>query len=343
MKRPQPYRTGPSRVLGTLLAALALAITVGPGTVSAAGNRALEILRKAVMAQGGTTYSSVGVTTYVGGPRPKADTQIVYRKTGGKERIKVQDASGRPVWLRVSDGTTAWEHHLVSGGVFRRAQPPVDRLRQRELFNLQMLGANFDVRLVGTETVADRQAYHIWIGDSLPQPHTVREVWIDQSKYVELRTRSYDPQGRLMHSVALDRINFAPTFTADTFVFTPPAGAKVHAITPPRFVGPLDSAARQAGFAALPPPSVPRRFGLYRDMVAVRDMGGVTVLWFQYTDGIRQFSVFQRKIAPGGKQPPPGHGWARTVRSGDYHFTIVGQLLPMEFDMIAAGYGTSQR
>jgi len=332
-----------SRALAVPVTSLVVTVVVAPATLLAASDTALGILRRATAAQGDVTYSSVGSVTQSGGPYANTSTQTVLRKAGGKERIKVQDAKGTLVWVRVCDGQTAWEYHPGSGAIFARTQPPIERLRKRDLFGLEMLGANYCVSLLGTETVAGRGAYHIRIHDPTPPAHMVREVWIDQSKHVELKARSYDPFGRLVHTVALERVNFAPSFTPDTFAFEPPAGLKVHTIPKPRFVGPVDAAARQAGFAAVLPPRVPPRFGFYRDLANVHDMRGVTVLWFQYTDGVRQFSVFERKIPPGGKEPPPAAGWARTVRVGQYHFTIVGQLSPWEFETIAAGYRALQR
>lgn len=326
-----------------LAAPLTLSLATSPTTVTAAGNKALDVLRKAALAQGEVTYSSVGTVAMREGPRLRTSTQTVFRKTGGKERIKIQAADGQMVWLRVCDGRTSWEHHPGRRQVFVRAVPPAERLRKRALFDLQMLGANYNVSLLGTETVAGRKAHRIRIGAPGPPPHIVREVWIDQAKYIELKSQGYGFDGQVAHSVTLERINLAPSFAAGTFDFTPPAGVKTHDIPSSRFVGPAAAAAQQAGFAAIPPPQAPAAFALYPDLVAVRNMHGVTVLWFQYTDGVRQFSVFERKIAPGGKEPPPGRGWARTVRVGDYHFTIVGQLSPQEFETITAGYRTLQR
>ncbi|MBM3499883.1 MAG: hypothetical protein FJX74_14580 [Armatimonadetes bacterium] len=343
MKRFPVHGIGLQRALALILASFTMAVMVAPGAVSAAGNKALEVLRKAVLAQGHVAYSSVGTVTGPPGQGARPSTQTVFRQVGGRERIKVQDGAGRAVWLRVCDGKTSWEHHPGTGQVFTRVQPPAERLRARELFNLEMLGANYDVRLVGAETIAGRQAYRIRIGSTGSERRPVREVWIDQAKYVELRTQGFGPDGRAIRSVVVDRINFAPTFPAGAFAFASPPRCKTRAIAPSRFVGSVSAAAKQAGFGAHLPPRVPAGFALYPNLASVREIRGVTVLWFQYTDGVRQFSVFERSIPPGGKEPPPGRGWARTVRVGDAHFTIVGQLSPQEFETITAGYAALPR
>ena len=325
------------------LLSLALAAALVAGPLWAAGANAVEVLRKAVLARGEITYSSVGTTTWLEKGQPKASTQIVFRKKGGRERIKMQGADGQTVWLRVCDGKTVWEHHVAWKRVFQRQLPDPRRLRNRELFNLKVLSANFDVQLIETEKVAGRNAYRVRIGDPGPPLTTIREVWIDQANFVELKTQSFGRDNQPAHTVALERVNFNPTFEPGTFDFEPPAGVKPHVIQPPKFVGTVDAAARQAGFPAFLPRQVPSGFSLYTDSVAVRDLHGVTALWFQYTNGVRTFSVFERKAKPDDKAPGAGHGGTRTVRVGGYHFTIVGPLSSQEFDILEAGYEALDR
>ena len=72
--------------------------------------------------------------------------------------------------------------------------------------------------------------------------------------------------------------------------------------------------------------------------MSVREFKGVPVLWFQHTNGVRTFSVFQRRAAADAGQPKSDKGGARTVRAGDFQFTIVGRLKPDEFNTIKDGY-----
>ena len=119
-------------MLRLLSVAVAAALVAGP--LWAAGANAVEVLRKAVLARGEVTYSSVGTTTWLEKGQPKASTQIVFRKKGGRERIKMQDAGGQTVWLRVCDGKTVWEHHVAWKRVFQRQLPDPRRLRNRERY-----------------------------------------------------------------------------------------------------------------------------------------------------------------------------------------------------------------
>jgi negative regulator of sigma E activity len=80
---------------------------------------------------------------------------------------------------------------------------------------------------------------------------------------------------------------------------------------------------------------VPKGFLLYRDSVGVREFGGAPVLWFQHTDGVRTFSVFQRKAAAAARR---GLQSTNVLRVGDYQITIVGPLTPEELTTIKAGY-----
>jgi outer membrane lipoprotein-sorting protein len=328
-------------VLRFLSLALAAALIAGP--LWAAGANAVEVLRKAILARGEVTYSSVGTVTGMEGGGPKTSTQTVFRQKGGRERIRMQDADGRTVWLKVCDGKTVWEHHVVWKRVFQRQLPDPQRLRNRELFNLKVLSTNYNVQLVGTETIAGRKAYRVRISRPGTPAATIREVWIDQTNFVELKTQAFGWDSKPVHTVTLERVNFRPTFEPGTFDFQPPAGIEPHVMEPPKFVGTVHAAARQAGLQALLPPQVPSGFSLYSDSVTVRDLRGVTALWFQYTNGIRTFSVFQRKAKPDDKPPGAGRGGMRTVRAGGYHFTIVGPLSPQEFDTIQAGYEALNR
>lgn len=328
-------------MLRFLSLALAAALLAGP--LWAAGANAVEVLRKAILARGEVTYSSVGTVAGMEGGRSKTSTQTVFRKKGGRERIRMQDADGRTVWLKVCDGKTVWEHHVVWKRVFQRQLPDPQRLRNRELFNLKVLSANFNVQLVGTETIAGRKAYRVRISRPGTPAATIREVWVDQANFVELKTQSFGLDSRPVHTVTLERVNFSPTFDPGAFDFQPPAGIEPHVMQPPKFVGTVDVAARQAGLQALLPRQVPSGFSLYSDSVTVRDLKGVTALSFQYTNGVRTFSVFQRKAKPDDRPPGPGRGGARTLLIAGYHLTIVGQLSPQEFDTIQAGYEALNR
>lgn len=343
----KPRRTHPSFVVrrAVIGAVLLIGVMILSGApVQGTPGEALEILRKAVLAQGNVTYSSVGRVTGFGPGGPRASTQIVFRKSGGKERIKIQGFRGETLWLRVCDGKTVWEQHMGPWPrLFIRTLPPPHHIRERELFNLRMLAANYDVTLVGIESLAERKAYHIRIATKSSPVRVVREVWIDQSKHIELKTQAFGPDGRLFHMVVLDRVNFAPSFDQHTFSFQVPPGVRPHVIPPPRFVGSAEAAGEKAGFRPMPPRRVPPGFALYANMVAVSDVKGVTTLWYQYTDGIRQFSVFQRQVPPGRKSPRRGLGWARTFEAGGYHFTVVGPLSPQEYEIIRTSYQPTSR
>jgi outer membrane lipoprotein-sorting protein len=337
--KPQPM--GENRwlnVTAITLLPFVIATMLAPGLVSAAGNKALDILRNAVLARGEVTYSAVATVDRIEKGQPKSNTQLIFREKGGRERIKLQGADGQTVWLRVSDGEAVWEHHVAWAKVFRRTEPDAARIRARELYNLQVLGSNFQVALLGTETIAGRQAYHIRIGDPGPPEKIIRDVWIDQSNYVELKTQEFGPDNHAVHTVALERVNFHPTFEPGTFTFEPPENVKVQVIDPPKYVGSVNSAARQAGLTAMLPQQLPPGFSLFPNLATVRELHGVTVLWFQYTNGVRTFSIFERKVQPDAKAPGPGRGGVRTIRVGDYHFTVVGPLSPQEFETIKAGY-----
>ena len=315
-----------------------MAVVFAPRMVSAAGDKVLDILRKAIMARGEVTYSAVATVARVEHEQQKSYTQLILRQKGGRERVKLQDADGQTVWLRVSDGKTLWEQNAAGNRVFRRDAPEPSQLRQHELYNLQVLSANFQVTLLGTEAVAGRKVYHIRIGHPGPPPMVIRDVWIDKGNYTELKTQRFGDDNRPVYTVAFQRVNFSPAFEPGTFEFEVPPDVQPRVIESPRFTGSLDAAARLAGFSALTPQQLPAGFSLFTDSVSVRDFKGVSVLWLQYTNGVRTFSVFQRKVDPGAPAPGSGRGGAKTILVGDYHITIVGPLTSEEFETIKAGF-----
>jgi outer membrane lipoprotein-sorting protein len=317
--------------------AVALVTAVPPRPLSAAGGRAVDILRQAVLHRGEVNYSGVATVTGGGfGRGPQTFTEVRLCKQGGKQRVQVRDGQDNLVVLRVSSGTTQWEYFPKRNSATQRPLPSSADRRKRDLENLALIARNFLPTVVGTEVIAGRKAYRIRIDRPGNPPTIVRQYWIDTHTYLELKSEHYVRPGPPTGSVTLTRVNYAPEYTAGVFSFQPPSGVKVRTPGGPGFWGTLSAAEKEAGFSAILPKKVPSGFTLLDDSVAVMQRHGQPAIWLRYSNGIDSFSLFQRRV--GGPVEPRSPGPVRQWVYGGYQFTLVGWISPEQADTIQAGY-----
>ena len=102
----------------------------------------------------------------------------------------------------------------------------------------------------------------------------------------------------------------------------------------------MAGAAERAGFKTIVPAPAcrPGGFELYEDLVKVREWDGQRVLWYQFTNGMRSYSVFQRPVQPVTPERTDRQS-TRTFKVGGFQFTIMGHVQPEELKLIKAGYG----
>lgn len=320
-----------------LTGALSIAIAaLAPGLVVAADEKAVEIMRKSMAARNTVAYSA---TAAIVSRKPDGGTeqwsQVVYRDAGDRERVKILDHEGTLVWLRVCDGSTRYEHNLRHGSLRKSTPSDPDYRRKRDELSLTILKGNFDLAVEGADVVAGRNTHRISICKRGEPTTMLRRLWVDQQNYLELKTEVYDAQGRPTHSVTIQRIRVNPQFAPSTFQYKLPEAVEPGEVRPPLYTGTLARAAAKAGLKPLPPPELPRGFALLDGIVAVREFKGHRVLWYQHTDGLRWFSVFQRPHAPGDE---PKEASTRRFRAGPFQITVVGSLSEEELKLIRAGY-----
>ena len=320
-----------------LTGALSIAIAaLAPGLVVAAGEKAVEIMRKSMAARNTVAYSA---TAAIVSRKPDGGTeqwsQVVYRDAGDRERVKILDHEGTLVWLRVCDGSTRYEHNLRHGSLRKSTPSDPDYLRKRDERSLSILERNFDLAIEGADIVAGRSTHRISIAKRGEPRATVRRLWVDQQNYLELKTEVYDPQGKPTRSVTIQRIRVNPQFDPSTFQYKPPEAVQPGEVRPPLYTGTLAAAAANAGLKPLPPPKLPAGFALLDGIVGVREFKGHRVLWYQHTDGLRWFSVFQRPHDPDDEPRKPS---TRRFKVDAFQITVVGSLNEEELKLIRAGY-----
>ncbi len=315
-----------------------IALATAPRAAFAAGDRAVDILQRAVLARAQVNYSGVAtLTESQPGGGTRTFTEVLYCKQGGKQSVQVKDGSDQLVVRRTCDGSTQWESYVAQGAVVRRPVPSVSERQQRDLQNLNILTRNFRTTLVGMETVAGRKAYHIRISRSGQPSALVRQYWIDKDTYLELKSEQYGDGGVLASSTTMTRVNFHPDYPPGVFTFAPPPNVKPKVADDAVFRGPLADAETRVGFSAILPRTVPAGFQLLTQSVAVVNRNGTPALWLRYTNGIDAFSLFQRK-APGGESQAKGRFTVRQWVSGGYQFLLVGKLSSDQIEAIRGSY-----
>jgi len=315
-----------------------IAVAAAPRAAIAAGDRAVDILQRAVLARAQVNYSGVAtLTESQPGGRTRTFIEVLYCRQGGKQNVQVKDGNDQLVVRRICDGSTQWESHVARGAVVRRAVPSMSERRQRDLQNLNILTRNFRTALAGIETVAGRKAYRIRISRPGQPPALVRQYWIDKDTYLELKSEQYGDGGVLTSSMTMTRVNFHPDYPPGAFDFQPPPNVKPKLADDAVFRGPLAEAEKRVGFGAILPRTVPAGFQLLTQSVAVVNRNGTPALWLRYTNGIDAFSLFQRK-APGGEAPAKGRFAVRQWVHGGYQFLLVGRLTSDQIEAIRGSY-----
>jgi hypothetical protein len=203
---------------------------------------------------------------------------------------------------------------------------------------LVVLQDRFDVQLSGSpEVVAGRRADVVALvpkGSDKP----VRRVWVDQQRYVCLKSEFYDGEGHVTRSEFFERISFDPDIPPQEMALQPPPGVQsIVRPEPPQRAGPLREAQARAGF----PIAVPQPEGLpagykWSPGASIILYQGEPVVWLRFSNGLDIISLFERRVQPG---PPPmmGRGAARLPfivwQEDPVQFVLIGPLALQRADL----------
>jgi len=219
----------------------------------------------------------------------------------------------------IEDGDSGWKY-CPSQGVWERLYPdcvlPTSAIRREAL-------ENFNLRLVGVETVAGRPSFVI---HAVPKRsgEFPRRVWVDREHYLVMATQVENPRGSIVNSSRYTSIEFNPNDIS-------PSVFKVTGRVKPASVQP----GKPAGFKPAKPSYLPQGYKMLgMDSMMVN---GKTCVHMQYSNGANTISLFQR--AADGKSPGPQAGGKFTnvltwVRGG-VMFTLVGSISRAELQKIA--------
>ncbi len=169
--------------------------------------------------------------------------------------------------LVVNDGSTVWWQDVYAETVTLRSaatqmQPiPSDYKSLLSQLNAQ----NDNVKLIGTVTIAGREAYML---NFTPKPDqlvwagtTQITIWIDTQTYFQLGQKSFDKNGLVIYGWLYTEFQPNVDIPADRFTFTPDPTYRIVDLRTPKNAADLDlawrTAASKAAFKVFRPVNVP--------------------------------------------------------------------------------------
>ncbi|MDR5683167.1 MAG: sigma-E factor regulatory protein RseB domain-containing protein [Armatimonadota bacterium] len=334
-----------SRV-GVLLASLALLVAWAAGGSASVGAAAvpapspLEILKNAVRAPEFLDYEGTKVITTQRGDAVESITVSEWHRHPHAYRFEYLAPKGIAGRVLIDDGEVSWHYepsvHLAIRG---------PSLGRPEAAELDRLPENYNVRLLGTDSVLGREAYLIALQPK--RSGVERRFWVDRLTGLIVKSEESDRERGVFFTSTFVRISFSLNLPDAMFRFRLPAGARVlqlesGAPAPQR----LSILEQRAGFRPVAPATLPHGYRYDRGGVSRFENLGAVVL--RYTDGASSVSLFEMPanrmgMPPGGEPVRIGGlagrfyqvGYFRVLmwERGGLHFAAVGSV-PLE--MLAA-------
>lgn len=271
----------------------AVAVAAAPSATaspsSTASPSAADLLRAASRADDSTSYT--GTTTSVIYNDHGADSTVVRVDHAAPSKWRMwyvapADAYGR---LIVSDETTTYQYEPKSATVYSEdwEQAPALTL---DLDTAKVL-KNYSADIGPSADIAGRKAITI----SLVSKYNgvlAQRVWVDAQTRIVLERETYDADGSISSKTSFDTIRFVNDLPKDLFDLSVPAGMHVE---PGTTYGKAvkDVSAIQSGvpFTIISPQYVPQGFTF--DQASLGTRGGIQTVQLLYSDGLRDFSVFE--------------------------------------------------
>jgi len=291
---------------------------------SAYADRAMDILRKSIAADGQVAYwAKIEIVVHGQGKSKQVVRQEVLRAPGNRYRIEVTNSGNGNPPVIVSNGHTEWEFRPGRSVVYQRPLAPIKEIQRKKLNALQAVEDTLHAAYVGEDEVAGRMCYVVVVKP--PDGQRVRKkVWVDAQRFIELRGERYDQSGRLITTWSAMQISFDVAPGADDFEYRPPARTQVKRLERAERTT-LAAAEKTVGFRAVLPSYLPPGFALDKSQVGIARLGGRTALWLEFFDGVDTFSLFE---CPRLRKPPPEAKNALYWEARGLSFLLIGRLSP---------------
>lgn len=283
---------------GLILAAVAVVASSG----GAEAATPLQVLRRAA-APLTTDYEAVQVITAAGPAGPETVRALVWHRrphTYRTEFLSPARLAGRVV---VDDGVQSWTYdpslHLLIQGPSLATSDSVD---------VTEVAHGYTVRLLGTDLVAEREAYLVTL---LPKSGgSTRRLWVDRATGLVLKREASDPERGVYLTSVFTRVSFRP-LPPELFRVPRPRGARLLKLTGGGSrLATFSEVSRLAGFPVAAPQDLPAGYRFRAGRVA--RMGSVTAAVLEFTDGVSTASVI---VIPAARMGVPPGG--EVVRRGD--------------------------
>jgi len=301
-----------SRQLKLALVALLFA---GPGVFGATPG---DLLRRAEEADKHVDYRGIKtVTVAFGGENAVVRMKVVHLKPDRTRTVYFAPALLAGI-IVIRDGPDGWRYYPkedVWEPIGHCGLPCGDAVRREAL-------RNYDIRLVGTERVAGREAYVI---HALPRyrGEAAHRMWVDQQCYLVIGMQTETSSGTVLRSSRYVSLQIDPS-DIDASLF--------------EVRGKIKPAARKAsapGFKVMKPSYVPDGYRLVA--TASLCVNGCACSHLQFANGVNTISIFQHKAgkdAPAQKVESKVTNTLTWTRDG-MEFTIMGDLPRPELKKIA--------
>lgn len=284
---------------------------------AAYGITASDIVRKAQSASAHVSYRGTKEACIVTDGRPVCSVMHVTHMKPDKTRTQYSSPklvagvvvvqSGANTWKR-APRAKEWEQlHYAA------LAPPAGMI--------DVALANYNVRLIGSQKMAGRDAYVVMaspkrVGES------VMRLWIDKHSYLTLRTQEENPPGRITSSSRFTSITLnPPNISPSLFAVKAKGGAA--------------SSACKMGFRVIKPRYLPKGYKLVGQTMG--EVSSCACVHLQFSNGVNTLSLFERCCGCGVKAPkvPAKCAGVMTWVRRDMLFTLVGDLPRAELQKIA--------
>ncbi len=292
-----------------------IALTYSPAVVFAAS--AAEVLKRAEVADKYVSYRGFKTATvHLGACCATATIKVVHLKPD-KTRTQYFSPPLLAGVILIQDGPDMWKYHPREDEwepVRFHGSLPVDVVNQRVF-------ENYDIRLVGTDKIAGRQAYVV---QAIPKRRgePARRLWIDNEHYLIIGTQVESPSGSIVNSSRYLSVEFDPddispsVFRVDGKQRRAPKGPQspTFRVGKPSY---LPSGYRVVGMSCL-------------------SVNGASSSHLQFSNGVNTISLFQRKSddTTGRSIKSKFTNVLTWVRDG-MRFTLMGDIAKTELQKIA--------
>jgi outer membrane lipoprotein-sorting protein len=282
----------PDRRKTASLALLAFfaAVSVGQASAASAPSSGAALLRAAIGADDRVSYAGT-ITTLVYGPHGAGATVVrVDHAAPTKWRmwfVAPADAYGR---LIVSNESLTYQYEPKTATVYSDDWSQTSPGLTLDIDVGKVL-RNYVVDQGPTADVAGRDATEL----SLVSKYSgslVERLWLDDETKLVLRRETYLADGTIEEKTSFDNVRFVNDLPKSLFDLSVPSGMQVkQGASYGTTEGSVQAAQSQVHFTIASPQFLPEGFSLEKASLA--SPSGVQTVQLLYTDGLRDFSVFE--------------------------------------------------